>query len=120
MTGVDVMPISGEMKGQSASRAGTVVKPSLRELASHRGVSRIAVCVEGIDAVVLGGDKEYIVASFPWNLHAAEEEQLSIDISVRVQSEDLSKVLNIYTGRRQFGLVENRAGEYMAVWPQPR
>ena len=55
------------------------------------------------------------MAAFPWNPHAAEEERLGIDISVHVQGKDLSKMLNIYIVRRQFGLTEIRAGARVVV-----
>jgi len=64
---------------------------------------------------VLGGDKEYIVAAFSRNFHAAEEERLGVNISIHLQGEELSKVLNIYIARRQFGLVEIGAGARVVV-----
>src|ERR1700733_2298139 len=75
----------------------------------------MAVSVERIDGVVLGGDEEDIVAAFPWYFHAAEKERLGIDISVHVQGEESSKVLNVHVAGRQFGLVEIRAGARVVI-----
>ena len=75
----------------------------------------MAIGVERIHGVELGRDEEDIVSAFPWNLNAAEEERLSIDISVHVQGEELSKVLNVHIAGRQFGLVEIRARARVVV-----
>ncbi len=115
MTGVEVMPISGEMNGQFATPRRHGGETVFEKAHLPQRTTWIAVSVEGIDAVVLGSNEEYIVAAFPWNLHAAEEERLGIDISVYAQGEDLPKVLNVYIARRQVGLVEIGAGARVVV-----
>ena len=71
--------------------------------------------VEGVDAVVLGGDEENIVRAFAWNFDVRHEKRLSVDGSIDFERADLAEALGIdFLGSENL-LVESGTGARVVV-----
>ncbi len=77
--------------------------------------SGLAVGVEGVYAVVLGRNQQYIVPTLAWYLQACEEERLRIDVSVHFQREYLSKMVNVHIARSQDGFEPVGAAAHIVI-----
>jgi len=68
------------------------------------------VGVEGIDAVVLGGDVEDVVGAFAGDGDMRDVERLGVDVAVHLQREPLAELGGTDSRRRERGFVEIGAG----------
>ena len=75
------MPTSGLMNGQSTSRAGTGVTPAsgYAKLIFHSGSESLAIGIERINAIVLGGGIDDVVHAFARDLDSRQIERLRVD-----------------------------------------
>ena len=80
-----------------------------------QGLGRGAVGVEGIDAVVLGGDEEHVVFALTGNLDVGHIKGLSVSIAVDGKSKDFSKLFGINVLRVENFFVEICPGAGVVV-----
>ena len=73
--------------------------------APERRRRRGIVCVERVDAVVVGGDVDDVADAEPGNVHALDVERLTVDLVVDGALEELAELADVDVGRRQDGLV---------------
>ena len=78
----------------------------------HRGkperirvADTVAVCIEGIYAVMFGRNEHHIVR-LPADRHVGKIERLRVDVSVHGLREEFAKLRGVYIGRSQDGLIE--------------
>ena len=116
MTGVDVMPTSGRMKGHldiacrnrpsSFRHSGEVDMP--QRLGRRRRIERV-------DGVVLGRDVDDGVRAFRWNVHRREIEHLGIHVAVHGDDVDLAERHGVHGARGQLRFCGVRAGSRIIV-----
>src|SRR5579885_2192431 len=111
ITGVPVMPSSGEIMEQpEMSATPTVVTPGGSDetvMPERRGVpSGTGIRVECVDAIVLGGHENNIVDALTRNTHQGHVERLSIDLPVHRAREDLAEPGRIHVGKSQDGFLQ--------------
>src|SRR5690348_5136154 len=72
-----------------------------------------AVRVEGVNAIVLGGDEQNVMHAFAGNLDRREEERLRVYRAIHLERADLAKLFNVDVLRRGFFRAAwRRSGSY--------
>ena len=78
-------------------------------------VTTARVCVEGIHAVMLGGDVHDVARTGPQDVHACGHERLRIHVAVDATREHPFENIGPYDGRRENGFIRVRAGAEIIV-----
>jgi len=76
---------------------------------------RSAVGVEGIDAVVFGGDEKDVVFAFAGNLEIGELQRLGVNVAVDFEGKEFAELCGIDVGRSEDFFVEVSAGASVVV-----
>ena len=111
MTGVEVMPTSGLNKRALHMSSDRGIVPARFVEKADLPERRVAgtIGVEGVDAVVLGGDVETSCVPLPGNFDAGHEEWLRVDRAVDFECAEFAELFGIDVLRSEDLLVEIRA-----------
>src|SRR5579859_466415 len=73
------------------------------------------VGVEGVDAIVLGGDEQNVMRAFAGNLDRREEERLRVNRAIHLEGADFAKLFGIDVLGSEDLLVQRGAGAEVVV-----
>ena len=86
-----------------------------RKLTFQSGGSFGTIGVEGVDAVVLGGDVDDVVRALAGNFNGRDEERLGIDGAVDTKSAERAELFGVDVLRSEDLFVERGAGAEVVV-----